>query len=90
MIFLSPGWIKYFDYYLKSSSKEDQGFFITLFGGLEGIILLDTLGNLKDYQYQIKNFVDITGLEILETKKIDPRKLNDLIMRVPKLKRCNL
>jgi hypothetical protein len=79
LIFLSPGWIKYFDYYLKSISKEDQGFFITLFGGLEGIILLDTLGNLKDYENHIKNFVDITGLNILKTIKIDTMKIKFIL-----------
>jgi hypothetical protein len=90
MIFLSPGWIKYFDYYLKSTSKEDQGLFTELFGGLEGIVLLDTLGNLKDYEDLITNFVDITGLKILQTKKIDTRKLKNLILRAPKPKECNL
>ncbi|MEJ2281427.1 MAG: DUF1638 domain-containing protein [Candidatus Bathyarchaeota archaeon] len=90
MIFLSPGWIKYFDYYLKSTSKEAQEFFISLFGGLEGIILLDTLGNLKDYEDKIKNFVDITGLEILKTTKIDTRNLKNLIMRALKPKECTL
>lgn len=90
MIFLSPGWIKYFDYYLKSTSKEAQEFFIKLFGGLEGIILLDTLGNLKDYEDPIKNFVDTTGLKIIKTRKIDTRNLKNLIMRASKPKEHTL
>ena len=79
MIFLSPGWIKYFDHHLKSSTKEEQSLFRTMFGGLEGIVLLDTLGNLGDYEDRIKEFVNFAELKILKTKKIDIGNLNILI-----------
>jgi hypothetical protein len=79
MIFLSPGWIKYFDHYLKSATREEQSLFRTMFGGLEGIVLLDTLGNLRDCEDRIEKFVDFTELKILKTKKIDIENLKILI-----------
>lgn len=81
MIFLSPGWIKYFDYQLRSATKEELSLFSTMFDALEGIVLLDTLGNLKDYEDRIENFVDFTGLKILKTERIDVRNLEVLISR---------
>lgn len=81
MIFLSPGWIKYFDHHLRSATKEEQILFRTMFGGLEGIVLLDTLGNLRNYENRIKNFVDFTGLKILKTKRIDTGNLRALISK---------
>jgi len=79
MIFLSPGWIKYFDHYYSIASKEEKNLFSTMFSGLEGIVLLDTLGNLNDYENQIQNFLDFTGLKILKTRRIDARRFRDLI-----------
>lgn len=81
LIFLSPGWIKGFDYYLKVVSKEEQDLFREMFCGYEGIVLLDTLGNLKDYKDQIKAFVDFSGLKVLETRRIDCDGLKQLIIK---------
>ncbi len=84
MIFLSPGWIKYFDHHLRSATKEELSLFSTMFSGLKGIVLLDTLGNLKDYEDRIRNFVDFTGLKILKTRRIDTRNLKALISQSEK------
>lgn len=84
MIFLSPGWIKYFDHVLRSATKEEKSLFRTMFDGLEGIVLLDTIGNLKNYEDRIKNFVGFTGLEILKTRKLDSGNLKALISQSDK------
>jgi hypothetical protein len=85
LIFLSPGWIKHFDCYLKGASKEEQDLFREMFSGFEGIILLDTLGNLEEYEDQIQDFVDFSGLKILETRRIDIDSLKQLIIQTKKL-----
>ena len=54
----------------------------TLFNGFNGIILLNTTGNLDQYETQIQNFIDFTGLKILETRKIEANQLKQLINQV--------
>jgi len=54
----------------------------TLFNGFNGIILLNTTGNLDQYENQIQNFIDFTGLKILETRKIEANQLKQLINQV--------
>ena len=78
-IFLSPGWIKFFNYHYSKSSEEEQNFFRQMFLGFKGIILFDTLGNLEKYEDQIQDFVDFSGLKILGTRKIDKNCLKQLI-----------
>jgi hypothetical protein len=80
-IFLSPGWIKFFNYHYSKASKEEQNFFRQMFLGFKGIILFDTLGNLEKYEDQIQDFVDFSGLKILGTRKIDKNCLKQLITR---------
>lgn len=85
LIFLSPGWIKYFDYYRRGALDEEKNLFREMFSGLEGIILLDTVGNLEDYMDQIQAFVDFSGLKILETRKVDTDCLEQLITKLRNL-----
>ena len=54
----------------------------TMFNGFNGIILLNTTGNLDQYENQIQNFIDFTGLKILETRKIEANQLKQLINQV--------
>ena len=81
MIFLSPSWIKFFTYHYKYASKDEQNFFRKMFSGFAGIVLLDTLGSLKDYEDQIQDFVNFSGLKVLETRKIGTDSLKQLIMK---------
>lgn len=83
-IFLSPGWIKFFNYHHRLASAEERSFFKEMFRGFKGIILLDTLGNLENYKDQIQAFVDFSGLKILETRKIDCNFLKQLIIQTKK------
>lgn len=85
MIFLSPGWIKFFNYHHKHALEDEQSFFREMFSGFKGIILLDTLGNLEDYKHQIQDFVNFSGLKILETRKIGTNSLKQLIIQTKKL-----
>ena len=41
-----------------------------IFSRLKGIPLIDSLGNLDDFQDQIGAISDLTGLPILETRKV--------------------
>ena len=86
MIFLSPGWIKFFNYHHSRALNDEQNFFSKMFSGFKGIVLLDTLGNLENYKDQIQDFVHFSGLKILETRKIEPNKLKQLIIQTKK--RC--
>ncbi|MCW3997529.1 MAG: DUF1638 domain-containing protein [Candidatus Bathyarchaeota archaeon] len=79
LIFLTPGWIKYFNHQQKKATEEEKSFLKTMFIGFRGIVLLDTTGNLSQYKDQINNFMDFTGLKILETKKLDSNQIKQLI-----------
>lgn len=85
-IFLSPGWIKFFNYHHRTASAEEQNFFKEMFRGFKGIILLNTLGNLENYKDQIQDFVDFSGLKILGTIKTDDNYLKQLIIRKKSIK----
>jgi hypothetical protein len=80
-LFLSPGWISYFyDKLKKAKDSEYEENFRNLFKGLEGIVLLDTLGDLNNYTAEIEALSVFTRLPILETKKVGLEKLRDLIL----------
>ena len=55
-----------------------------MFSGFKGIILLDTLGNLENYKDQIEEFVNFSGLKVLETRKIGANSLKKLIFQTKK------
>jgi hypothetical protein len=63
--FLNPAFVRFTDW-TKMGTKEEAK---KMFGALKGIILLDPLGNLDDYQEEIRKIAEYTGLPIL--KKID-------------------
>jgi hypothetical protein len=80
-LFLSPGWIKYF-HHIKSSieNKANEEIFKNMFSGLKGIVLLDTLGNLDNYEQEIKEIQYFTGLPILERRNIGLENLKQVIL----------
>ena len=49
------------------------------YGMLEGIVLLDTLGDLDDYGDDLKTISRATGLPILEKKKVGLQGFQDVI-----------
>lgn len=73
-LFLSPEWIDFWNKHEKSGENlKDR------YASLEGIILLDTLGDLEDYKNDIKTISGATGLPILEKKKVGLCGLQDVI-----------
>ena len=72
--FLTPEWINFWNKYEKSEGNlKDR------YATLEGIILLDTLGNLDDFGDDIKTISSATGLPILEKKKVGLQGLQNVI-----------
>ena len=72
--FLTPEWINFWNKYVKSKENLKDRYSV-----LEGIILLDTLGDLDDYRDDIKTISRATGLPILEEKKVGLQGLQDVI-----------
>lgn len=84
LIFLSPGWIKYFSHKKETATKEEQRIFKKMFKDLDGIIILDTLGNLAKHKKQIQSFADLTGLKIIDAREINTDNLKHLINHAKK------
>jgi hypothetical protein len=51
-----------------------------MYSMLDGIILLDAMGDLDEYQSRIDEIVDFTGLPILDRKKIGVDGLKNVLM----------
>lgn len=86
LIFLTPGWIKYFNHQKQTMKKEERIFLKNMFIGFKGIIILETIGDLKKYSKQVQDFVDFTGLKILEKKKVNTNTIKQLIIKAEKEK----
>lgn len=64
-LFLTPEWISFWN----QSEKIEENL-KDRYAMLEGIVLLDTLGDLDDYGDDINTISSATGLPILEEKKV--------------------
>jgi hypothetical protein len=75
-LFLNPAFIQ-FGEDIRGKTKE-----ITreMYGMLDGIVLLDAMGDLNDYQSRINEIADYTGLPILERKDIGLEGLKNIII----------
>jgi hypothetical protein len=73
-LFLTPEWINFWNKFEKSEENLKDRYAM-----LEGIVLLDTLGDLDDYGDDIKTISNATGLPILEEKKAGLQGLQDVI-----------
>jgi len=65
-LFLTPAFIEFTERIMSKTRKETR----RIFSRLKGILLIDSLGNLDDYQDRIRAISDLTGLPILETRKV--------------------
>ena len=72
--FLTPEWINFWNKFEKSGKNLKERYSM-----LEGIMLLDSLGNLDDYRNEIKMISNATGLSVLEKKKIGLQELREVI-----------
>jgi hypothetical protein len=82
--FLNPAFIR-FSKRLKGSNKEETR---KMFSMLKGFILLDSLGDLDDYEEKIQEICDYTGLKILERKDVGIESLKEVIFQA--IKRLNV
>ena len=75
-LFLNPAFIQ-FGEDIRGKTKE-----ITreMYGMLDGIVLLDAMGDLNDYQSRIDEISDYTGLPILERKDIGLEGLKNILL----------
>jgi hypothetical protein len=78
-MFLSPGMTDFFSHAQEMMRKEgmDETTIKQFFGGLKGLVLLDTVENADDLVAQVKKLE--TGLEILEVKKVGAEKVQQVI-----------
>lgn len=88
--YLSPGWMPS---NLKESPNFKRAFNLgtnemkKLFSGLNGIILLDSLGNLSEFKDEIEEFCEQTGLTVLDKKEVGLTGLEHVILEaIQKLK----
>jgi len=65
-LFLTPAFIEFTERIMSRTREETR----RVFSRLKGILLIDSLGNLDDYQDRIRAISDLTGLPILETRKV--------------------
>ena len=72
--FLSPEWINFWKKFEKSGGNLKERYEM-----LEGIVLLNTLGDLDDYEDEIKAISSATGLPILGKKEVGLQGLQSVI-----------
>ena len=79
LLFLYPGMIGFFRHFKEKAQQEnmDEDAFNSLFSGLKGIFLLDTMGEAEKNKEEIEKLR--SGLTILETRTIGLDKLKQLI-----------
>jgi len=73
-LFLTPEWINFWNKFEKSGKNLKERYAM-----LEGIVLLDSLGDLDDYEDDIKTINSATGLPILGKKQVGLQGLEDVI-----------
>jgi len=75
-LFLNPAWIR-FTAKLRRETKETTR---EMFSMLDGIVLLDAMGDLDEYRAKIDEIADYTGLPILERKNIGLVGLKNILI----------
>jgi hypothetical protein len=79
LLFLYPGMIGFFSHFKEKAKQEnvDEEAVNSLFSGLKGIVLLDTLGEAQKDKEEIEKLN--SGLTILETRDIGLENLKQLL-----------
>jgi len=75
-LFLNPAFIQFAEKIKGKTKKRTR----EMYSMLDGIILLDAMGDLAAYQSRIDELVDLTGLPILERKKIGINGLKNVLL----------
>lgn len=79
-LFLTPAFIEFTERLLSKTREETR----RIFRPLKGICLIDSLGNLGDYRDRVRVISDLTGLPILETRKMGLTGLKTVIAKALK------
>lgn len=84
LMFMDPGMIDFFRHAKEKMLKEgmDEETFQKMFGGIKGIVLLDTLGNAEKCRQEMENLH--IGLKVLETKEVGLDKLKLVVLEAIK------
>ena len=87
LLILHPGLTEFFRHLRETAKKEniDEEALKTLFSGIKGIVLLDTLGKPNQSREEIEKLS--TGLAILETRSIGLGNLKKMILEAMERKR---
>jgi hypothetical protein len=80
LMFMDPGMIEFFVEAKEKMRREglDEETFNGMFGGIKGIVLLDTLGETEKCKAEIENLQ--TGLKVIETKEVGLENLKLLLL----------
>ncbi len=85
--YLSPGWMpssvennEYFRQVFDWSQKQIK----TLFIDLKGVILIDSLGNLDEFESDVEKFCYNTGLKVTNKKEVGIRGLKAVLLEAIK------
>lgn len=80
LMFMDPGMIDFFRHAKEKMLKEgmDEETFQKMFGGIKGIVFLDTLGNAEKCKKELENLH--IGLKVLETKEVGLEKLKLVVL----------
>ena len=73
-LFLNPAFIQFGEKIRGKTNYRTR----EMYSMLDGIILLDVMGDLAAYQSKIEAFVELTGLPIIERKKIGVNGLKNV------------
>ena len=75
-LFLNPAFIQFVEKIRGETKKRTR----ETYSMLDGIILLDDMGDLDDYQSKIDYIADHTGLPIIESKEIGLEGLKNILL----------
>lgn len=84
-LFLNPAFIQ-FGEKIRGQTTEDTR---AMFSMLDGIVLLDVMGDLDAYQTKIEDIAERTGLPILERKNIGLEGLENVLLEALERNRKN-
>ncbi len=75
-LFLNPAFIQFGEEIRRQTKYRTR----EMYSMLDGIILLDAMGDLAAYQSRIDEIADLTGLPVLERKEIGINPLKDVLL----------
>jgi hypothetical protein len=75
-LFLNPAFIEFGEKIRGKAQKRTR----EMYSMLDGIILLDAMGDLDNYQSEIDELVERTGLPILDRKEIGLDGLKNILL----------